>query len=956
MMFLIAQQSLSFDSPFGDLGSAILFVLAVAVIAWMILRERRVLGTFWQGVFLLTRVTALIAIFWMLLQPARIKETNNQSTQSIAILVDRSPSMDVSDTLITAEMLAWKALTDEESVNPGLVSMDQSLLHTGHLNQLCQQYHNAVLQHASTQTLQSLVTHLTSEVSRTGELLSGLTQLDGDSATSEIAGDVLATFRGQIDGFVRHKLTAPSDDHENRDAAQELAEFETFSTSIGQLHDQLKRLQRVYLQSQVAVTPVSSSQLAAAPTRRELIANCLDRLEASTLEKLPGYVQVSRVSFDEAPEQLIEPVSWSESLLNRQAGEKASVFRPISLQQELNDSDTARTDLSAALESLQREMLTRRFRFAILITEGRHNQDSKLLPGDIAKQLDGLPIYTVPIGNSASRRDVILHRISAPPTVVQGDQAVIRAIVSAYDCAGETVTVNLVKLGQVVQSQSFEVAAAEMDHRVSFQVPTEVLGRSEYEVNVEQVADEVTTKNNAVAVSVEVIRDKLRILLADNYPRWEFRYLQQLFRRDSHVEHDEALFQPRLQLTGDLALNGGGLPRTLETWATYDVVILGDLMLEQLNSEQQAQLNTYVSERGGKVILIGGSEQMPQSFADFPLARLLPVTRGPTMLNPASSYAVELTAEGETHPAMLIADSLHESRELWHQIYTKIPLTSMSNYHQLKPSARSLADVKLLPAGQASIEASQLSGLATIGSYVSWQRVGKGHVVFLASPSSYTLRFRQGDKYHHRFWGQLLRWLTAADLSTGTELVRMQTDKTRYSRGEDVTVTVRLADTSGQPVRAADAHVHAKSDDDIVASIPLQEDEKVPGLYRAVFEKLRAGVYHIEPEGPLVASLLSQQDASKTKVDTLIAVEELLNTEMINTELNLPLLEQISSTTGGQVISPLAIPELFRMTNFDPEVTTQVETIPLWNSWPLLWLIAGCLSFEWLVRKQKGLL
>ncbi len=953
MFVSLADQSLTFDSPFGSLATTIIFVLAIAAVGWMILRERRVLGTFWQGTFFLTRVVAILAIFWMLLQPARINTMSNQSPLSVAILVDRSPSMDVSDSLSTVEMLSWKSLVDESLISEHLASIDQSLLHTGHLSRLCKSYRDHLLHHSSLDTKKSLADQLTNEVTRTGELLATLSKLNETPATSDITHEILSDYRGQIEGYVRQKLSSSDDSESNPDIATAVAEFDAFSSSLSQIHDQLKRLQRSYIQSQL---DQSSDSLGTDRTRRELIATLMDGLESSSLSQLPDHVRVSRISFDEAPEHLVEPVDWTQTLLNRSSNEVPGIFRTISLiHQDVNESDTVQTDLTAALESLQREMLTRKFRFALLITEGRHNPDTTIPPAELAKQLDGLPIYTVPIGNSATRRDAILHRVSAPTTVVQGDQAVIRAIVSAYDCIGETVTVNLIKLGQVVQSQTIDVQSAEMDHRISFQVPTEILGRSEYEVSIEEVSDEVTTKNNSAAVSVEVVRDKLRILLADNFPRWEYRYLQQLFRRDSHVEHDEALFQPQLHLTGDLTLSGG-LPRTLENWATYDVVILGDLTLEQLDSEQQEQLATYVSERGGKVVLISGSEQMPHQFADLPLGRLLPVVRGRSMLRPTSSYAVELTTEGDTHPAMLIADSLSQSRQLWHQIYTKIPMTSLSAFHELKPSARSLADVKLLPTGQASADVSQLPDMPTIGSFVSWQRVGKGHVVFLASPSSYNLRFRQGDKYHHRFWGQLLRWLTAADLSTGTELVRIQTDKTRYSRGEDVTATVRLTDASGQPIRTASVHVQAKSNDDIVASIPLQEDEKVPGLYRAVFEKLRAGVYKIEPEGDIVKSLMSQQKETEHQVSTLVAIEELLNTEMINTELNLPLLEQISASTGGQVISPLAIPALFRMTNFDPEVTTRTETTPLWNRWPLLWLIAGCLSFEWFVRKQKGLL
>ena len=63
--------------------------------------------------------------------------------------------------------------------------------------------------------------------------------------------------------------------------------------------------------------------------------------------------------------------------------------------------------------------------------------------------------------------------------------------------------------------------------------------------------------------------------------RWEYRYLNQLFRRDQHVEFDELLFFPRVHGTGKLA-ERPKFPQDVEGWARYDVVILGDISPQQL--------------------------------------------------------------------------------------------------------------------------------------------------------------------------------------------------------------------------------------------------------------------------------------------------------------------------------------------------------------------------------------
>ena len=67
------------------------------------------------------------------------------------------------------------------------------------------------------------------------------------------------------------------------------------------------------------------------------------------------------------------------------------------------------------------------------------------------------------------------------------------------------------------------------------------------------------------------------------------------------------------------------------------------------------------------------------------------------------------------------------------------------------------------------------------------------------------------------------------------------------------------------------------------------------------------------------------------------------------------LLEQIAKMTGGQVVPPTAIDEVLRLASLSPEVTETVQRTPLWNRWSNLWIVLGCLSIEWIVRKRKGL-
>ena len=138
---------------------------------------------------------------------------------------------------------------------------------------------------------------------------------------------------------------------------------------------------------------------------------------------------------------------------------------------------------------------------------------------------------------------------------------------------------------------------------------------------------------------------------------------------------------------------------------------------------------------------------------------------------------------------------------------------------------------------------------AKTSAFLCWQPVGRGRVVYLAGPDTYRLRFLRGDRLHYRFWGQMLRWALASDLSAGTEAVRIRADQAQYNSDESIQVVVRLTDSSGKPVVTAEELQAIARQGDQEHSAPLVPDDLIPGQYVGEFKALPPGDYQIEPTG-----------------------------------------------------------------------------------------------------------
>lgn len=922
-----------------DGRTALLIGLVLAAwTAWSLWRERAALGRAWAMAFFMLRMAAFGCVLWMLAGPTQLKIERTTTPQSIAIFADGSESMDVVDAVDPAESVRWALAVDSETGESALRDCDRLLVDLGAAQSECQSLVEAVKEHRPVKQLQAQAKSMATLLERAALHASAAAVAlgDKDESLGERAARIetlLANPAADALEAVNQSLAASA-----RNSTEELpARLEQFSEAL----TGAQRRAAVLASDLAQQVGDESAELRGATeslTRREKVGQTLDAFEKSVRDDLPENVNIRRFRFDQAASAVDAERGWANALSG-----PAAALPPTANAEGI---ESGSTNLTSVLTQLSSERAATATRLAVLLTDGRHNTADGPAPQEVAAQLAGMNVYVVPIGSALRIRDIMLHRVEAPATVAEKDSALIDVIVSAFDCDGDATAVVLRHEGREVDRAPIKFAGQQGDQRARFKVPAKELGWQEYVVEVEPVDEEANTANNFMPVSFEVVRDRTRVLLAESVARWEYRYLNQLFRREQHVECDEILFSPRLHGTGKMA-DRPEFPSDVEAWAAYDVVILGDLGPLQISQASQQALAEAVRQRGVNLIVIAGENSMPSRFGGQPLVDLLPVEQD-TSVYAQEGYGVRVTDEGRFHSALQIAPSMEESVDQWRRVYERFPIYRLSDYSRPKSTARTLLAAVSDAAGSVTEGGDEKIEHA----YLCWQRVGAGRVVYLAAPETWRLRFRRSDEMHHRFWGQLLRWITASTGGSGTDLVRLQTDRTNYLVGDTVEVTAWLKDANGRPLAGESIEAHAESFDNKTVSVELAADAEVPGRYFAKLTGLSSGAYQVTVQGAVVDKLVpSGADAPLAT----ITVRGADNVEMMNTQCNRALLEQVAKVTGGQVIPPTAIDEVLQLVSFTPEVSERIERTTLWDRWSNLLLVLGCVFTEWTVRKLKGL-
>lgn len=927
------------DGPIGPPIAIGIGLVLTVLFAFVLRRESRVLGTRNVVFFWCLRTAAISVVLWMLLAPTKILVETSTTRRAVVFMTDVSGSMQTVDPAGSSDELRWALARSDDKSFSITREVDQVVAALGIALRKLQAAREAVQQHSQERQLLDSVTAAQQALERAQDHVRRIEKFPSEQRSSDkiqllvnrltglLSGAELQSFAQNVMAIRKNRTPAQSGWREGlpdlehrisviRTAAQELAwmagadEGKQFANKNQQLLSSVQNASRI-----------------------DRVSKSFDLLRQSTLSALDEKADLRYGSFDQAVQWMSGPPVPEKPASGSSTADREE---PVA---------AAGTDLSSVFAALQQAAVHQPLAAVFLLSDVAHNQPGDKHPRNVAGTLVDTPVYVVPIGNTQHVRDVHLRSVFAPTVAMRNDDIVIEASLQAFHCEGEVCVVQLLQDGKPIDQREILLDSGLATRTVRFERHVGTLGTEQFRVAVVPIEGELTADNNERDFEVNVTRSDIKILLADEFPRWEYRYLTQLFRRDSKVQCDELLFHPRMIATGRRE-ESKSVPNTVDDWDYYDVIMMGDLATDHLPMAAQESLVKYLQDRGGTVVMIAGTDAMPHSYKDMPLGEIVPVEpveQSETV--PEGGYEFRITADGLDHPALMIGETEEENRVAWNLVNHYSPLPAVSAWRKPKAATRPL--IAAVPRNSTDPVADERNS-----AFLCWQQVGRGRVVYLSAPESFRLRFLKGDRLHYRFWGQLIRWAIATDLGAGSQFVRVRTDKSRYNTRETVQVTVRLANAKGEPVVADGVSASVSGANDS-RTISLSADLTIPGEYRGEIRSLTPGEYRIEPGGNAVEHL--QRENSQEPAMATLSVQKEMSSELIETRCDHALAQQLADVTGGQVVPPTAIDEILKLTNLEPLTSETIQQLPMWVQWKYFWIVFGCLQLEWFVRRRLGL-
>ena len=558
-----------------------------------------------------------------------------------------------------------------------------------------------------------------------------------------------------------------------------------------------------------------------------------------------------------------------------------------------------RTDLNRLLADSREANADRNLAGVVLVSDGIVNQGQEPQFAEF-----NFPVFGVALGDTIAKKDLRLTDLVYNRVAFSGNKFPLEAEIAFEGYAGGAATVEVREGGRVLESRRVALPTGRRRIKTTFLLKAAAPGKRRYEVRVVPQAGEFTTLNNARTAFVEVVKGRLRVLLAGAAPHPDLKALRAAILANNNF---------------DLTLSVAGVGAPLPAGTTFDVAVLHQLPARGgLGQELLARV------RAARVpmLFVLGAQSDYSAYSQ---------QNGGLSVQPRGAQTDEVTPLPNPNFARLPLDE--ESRR---------------RFGQYPPAQVPFGEVRLASGAEAAL----------------WQRVGRlpTQKPLLAFGSAATTP-RTATLLAENTWQWRLAEATAHDdrpeaydrlIGRTLQLLTQNANKKRL----DVYPTQDAFGTQDDVTLGAETYN---------AVFERIYDQKITLTLTDSARKNRVVTFANPADGsplhlgPLAAGLYRYQARATLGGQAQQAAGEILvqnqPLEAQESRADHRLLAQLSRRSGGQLYYPAQLAKLaqdIEKANFKPVISSEEDLKDLINLKWLFFALVGLLATEWATRKYQG--
>ncbi|MDG2419081.1 MAG: hypothetical protein P8M17_08830 [Saprospiraceae bacterium] len=173
----------------------------------------------------------------------------------------------------------------------------------------------------------------------------------------------------------------------------------------------------------------------------------------------------------------------------------------------------------------------------VLATDGIYNQGSN--PIYAGTKLTA-PIYSIALGDTTSKKDLILKRVFHNKIAYLGDKFSIQIDIAAKNCVGSNTNLTISRIvdgaSSRIQQIPISITKNEFFNTQEIILDANISGVQRYRIGVNSIKGEVTTVNNSKDIFIDVLDARQKILMVANSPHPDLTAIKQSISKNKNYE------------------------------------------------------------------------------------------------------------------------------------------------------------------------------------------------------------------------------------------------------------------------------------------------------------------------------------------------------------------------------------------------------------------------------------
>ena len=580
------------------------------------------------------------------------------------------------------------------------------------------------------------------------------------------------------------------------------------------------------------------------------------------------------------------------------------------------------TDITTSLQIIKEQLKEENLVGLVILSDGNYNAGGN--PVRYAREI-GVPTYTIGIGSTEPIPDLALVEIESNPYAYTGEITPVQVTIRNTGYGSINVPVTLKKGRDILDSKTVALPPSPSEVRAVLNYLPEKEGRQKLLIDVPAFEAEETTENNRRTLYFDVLKSRLKIVFLAGQVLPEISFLKR--HLSSSDRYDVEVFVEKA---------GGGFYRNnadTKTVSDADLYILLDWPSRETVQATLEMVLATIKTKSCPVLLLAGKNIDLTKMAV--LEEYLPVRAKSQTQKEVPVYPFP-TPQGKLHQIMQIAAENTSSEYIWMQLP---PLYLSNPLAQIWPNTEILAYAS--PSRQLAMAKERQGRWPLIVLRINGQH--KSAAILAYSLWRWDLLMwgiGNTDETLNQLMNNLCRWLES---TRSGESVSVQPDKTFYSYGEKVNVTIQVFDDKTNPVNSAQVVVEITDKGKRHELLARAVGE---GRYTAEFLPDQPGDHEIAVTAMDRSRLLGKSTAYFTMGE--------YSTELTNVRLQTSVLGGLAEASGGIFMRADSLAPLNSLTG-DSQRITSVDEKSLWNNPFTLLLIILLFGLEWFIRKRKGM-